>query len=77
MPTEREIELWFQYHAPSPAQQEKYQVIRSRAKELALEILHNTPPGDDQLIALQNVREAVMVANQAIAVGGASAGTGR
>ena len=74
--TERDIENWFTFHPPTGQQQQKYEAIRAAAKELALTIYHNTPQGEDQNIALMKVREGVLLANQTIALQGASARAG-
>ncbi len=67
MTTEQQLDEWFTYHAPNPAQQESYVAIRSKAREFAQEILLHTPHGADQSAAIRKVREAVMTANAAIA----------
>lgn len=62
----------FTYHAPTgPEQLERYQRLRDAAKAFAVAILDSTPPSADQQAALRKVREAVMTANAAIALGGA------
>jgi hypothetical protein len=63
----RDIENWFTYHAPTPHQLPKYQNIRDAAKNLATIILNNVPAGPDQVVAIGKIREAVLMANQAIA----------
>ena len=60
----------FTYHAPTPDQLPKYDVIRSKARELGKVILENTPSGPDQTAAIRLLREAVMTANACIALGG-------
>ena len=47
----RDLDNWFQYHAPKPEQQKKYEAIREAGKELAAVILTCTPPGPDQTAA--------------------------
>lgn len=74
--TERDIENWFTFHPPTGQQQQKYEAIRAAAKELALTIYHNTPESPDQTAAIRKVREAVMTANQGIALAGAGAHAG-
>jgi hypothetical protein len=59
----------FTYHSPSPEQIPKYQAIRDSAKELSHIILEFTPTCPSQTTAIQLLRQAVMVANQAIATG--------
>jgi hypothetical protein len=65
-----ELENWFTYHAPSPDQLPKYEMIRAKALEFAKAIVNNTPPSADQTVAIRKVREAVMIANASIACGG-------
>lgn len=60
----------FRYHAPTPEQPAKYEAIRSAARELARVILDQTPQCADQQAALRQLRECVMTANAAIALGG-------
>lgn len=67
MPSDSELVHWFTYHAPKPGQPERYQAIRSAALEFARVLVANSPSGPDQTVAIRKVREAVMVANQAIA----------
>lgn len=68
---EERIEEWFTYHAPTPQDTDRYNVIRNTAKSLAYVIITNTPPCADQTAALRKLREAVMTANAAIACKGA------
>lgn len=67
MITEHDLENWFTYHSPTPAQQSKYLAIKVTAKIFAQIILENTPPSADQTAAIRKIREAVMTANAAIA----------
>lgn len=62
-----DIENYFIYHNPVEGQQERYQLIRQAAKDLALTILINTAPSADQTAAIRKLRECVMTANQGIA----------
>lgn len=57
----------FTYHAPLSDQPARYTSIRDKAKELAVELLENTPPSREQSLALTKLEEAVMFANAAIA----------
>lgn len=66
--TDEEIEDLFTYHAVKPGQQERYQAIRSSAKELAKVIVANTPASADQSAATRHLREAIMTANASIAL---------
>lgn len=69
MITGADIDNWFSYHAPRGTQQERYELIRNKAKELALVIEMNTPTNADQTAAIRKLRECVMTANAAIACG--------
>ena len=60
----------FQYHAPEPGMPERYEAIRSKAKEMAEVILDNVYPCQDREAAIRKLREAVMTANAAIALKG-------
>lgn len=60
----------FTYHSPTPPQVESYQKIRDAAKAFALVILANSPECADRTVALRGIRETVMSANAAIALGG-------
>lgn len=60
----------FTYHSPTEDQLPKYKMIRSKAHELAVVILENTPPCADQQAALRLLREAVYTANGAVALRG-------
>jgi len=62
-----QLENWFSYHAPYEFQFEKYGKIREAGLLFAEVILDNTPTSADQTVAIRKVREAVMVANSAIA----------
>lgn len=60
----------FTYHAPSADQMKNYAEIRAAAKEFARVILFNSVPCADQTAAIRKIREAVMTANAAVALGG-------
>lgn len=62
-----QVEKTFTYHAPKEDQPERYVEIRDKAKELAVLILHTTPPSREQSLALTKLEEAVFSANAAIA----------
>jgi hypothetical protein len=66
----KDIDNWFTHHPPTRDQIAQYTAIRSSARDLAITILGNTPPSADQTAAIRKVREAVMIANAAIACGG-------
>jgi len=61
------IENYFKYHAPKEDQLPRYTAIREAAAAFAKVIMENTPFGDDHLVAIRKVREAMMTANAAIA----------
>jgi len=56
------------YHAPHGDQPERYELIRSKARELAIVIIENTPSSADQTAAIRKLRECVMTANASIAL---------
>lgn len=63
-----DIDNWFTYHPPrNEAEMEAYKMIRAAGKEFAKTILGCTPQCADQTVAIRKIREAVMVANAAIA----------
>lgn len=70
MITSDDLKNWFSYHAPTPADLPKFEMIRNMGHEFAKTIVENTPPSADQTAAVRKVREAVMAANAAIACGG-------
>lgn len=65
-----DLEHIFQYHAPGGEQLAQYGRLREAAKRFAIAIVQNSPAGADQSAAIRHVREAVMTANAAIALGG-------
>ena len=67
-----DIDNIFSYHAPEPDQVPKYYALRTAAKVFAQVIVSNTPACPDQTVAIRKVREAVMTANAAVALKGAS-----
>jgi hypothetical protein len=62
----------FRHHPPTIGgrEEEAYAAVRAAGKTLALAILAVTPRSADQTAAIRKVREAVMTANAAIALGG-------
>lgn len=62
-----QIENNFMYHAPKAGQQEKYEAIRAKAKELAYLIDEECPPSREKSLAMTNLEESVMWANAAVA----------
>jgi hypothetical protein len=57
----------FEYHAPKADQIPRYARIRAKARELALEIVGQSPLSREQSEALTHLDAAVMFANAAIA----------
>ncbi|MCQ4641858.1 hypothetical protein NE647_15700 [Blautia coccoides] len=62
-----QIENNFMYHAPKAGQQEKYEAIRAKAKELAYLIDEECPPSREKSLAMTKLDESVMWANAAVA----------
>ena len=62
-----ELENRFTYHAPAGTQAERYEKMRSNARELALFIVSVTPESREQSLAITALEEAVFWANAAIA----------
>lgn len=66
--TPADLDNWFSYHPPKDSEQVKaYERIRDAGYAFAEVLLAETPPGPDQSAAIRKVREAVMVANAAVA----------
>ncbi len=63
----------FTFHPPTEAQKVDYQMIRSRAYDLAIVIWRCCPAGPDRTAAIRKLREAVMMSNAAIATHNAAA----
>lgn len=61
------IENNFTYHSPKQDQPERYEQIRSKAKELALLILGCCPDSRERSIAFTQLEDTVMWANASIA----------
>ncbi|WP_434750248.1 Acb2/Tad1 domain-containing protein [Paenibacillus amylolyticus] len=61
------IENNYRYHSPQPGQPEKYEAIRSKAKELAYLIDEMAPNSREKSLASTKLEEAVMWANASIA----------
>ena len=60
---------FFRYHAPKNDQPERYVRIREAGLNLAEVINKCCPESPDKSAAIRKVREAVMTANAAIAIG--------
>jgi hypothetical protein len=66
--TPEDIDHMFKYHPPKPDQVGRYEELREEARKFAQTILRLTPGCPDQTVAIRKVREAVMTANDAIAL---------
>lgn len=62
-----QIENNFMYHKPKDGQNEKYEALRSKAKELAYLIDDVCPNSRERSLAFTKLEEAVMWANASIA----------
>lgn len=62
-----DIETNFSYHAPKTGQPERYEAIRSKAKELAYIIANSCIDSREKSLAFTKLEEAVMWANASIA----------
>ena len=61
------IENNFKYHSPKPGQNDKYEALRAKAKELAYMIDDLCPKSREQSLAITNLEQSVMWANASIA----------
>lgn len=68
--TEKQLEAYFTYHAPTTVQLEKINAIREGAKAYAKILMSNTPSGADQSAALRLIRESSMTGNAAVVLEG-------
>lgn len=67
MITDEQIDNSFTYHAPKDTQPARYELLRRKARELAIEIVDKTPPSREQSLAITKLEECIMWANKAIA----------
>lgn len=66
--TPGDLNNWFTHHPPSNEMEiERYKRVREAGRVFAEVILAETPGCADQTVAIRRVREAVMIANGAIA----------
>lgn len=72
----RVLEDQFSYHPPKDDQLPRYSALRIHGHALAVAILNHCPPGADRDEAIRLVRNAVMTANAAIAIGESNDGRG-
>jgi hypothetical protein len=61
------IENNFTYHKPQPGQNEKYEMLRAKAKELAHMIAGQCPDSREKSLAITSLEQSIMWANAAIA----------
>lgn len=61
------IENNFKYHSPKPGQNDKYEALRAKAKELAYMINDLCPKSREQSLAITHLEKSVMWANVSIA----------
>ena len=62
-----DLENIYKYHSPKSGQNEKYEALRAKAKELAEMIIEFCPVSREQSISFTNLETTVMWANAAIA----------
>lgn len=67
MAIQAEIDNWYAYHPPTPEQVIAYEMIRAKAKELAIAFNERVLPCADATAAHRKLRDAVMAMNLAIA----------
>ena len=58
----------FKYHPPKEGQGERYEELRSKAKEFALLINQMCPESREKSLAITNLQQTVMWANASIAI---------
>ena len=63
-----ELDNLFSYHKPFGSQPARYEIIRAKAKELAVLLLGACPRSADRTAAIRKLRECVMTANASIAI---------
>lgn len=69
-PMRDQIEHWFTYQTPTPAQVADMALLREMAKGLAHQIVRVCPPSADRSAAIRLLRESIMTANASIVLGG-------
>lgn len=57
----------YKYHSPKEGQQQKYENLRAKAKELATMIDELCPEGRERDVAMEKLETSVMWANASIA----------
>lgn len=61
------IENNFKYHKPGPGDNERYEALRGKGKELAYLIMDLCPSTRERALAITKLEEVVMWANASIA----------
>lgn len=64
---DKDLQKRVTYHAPKEGQQERYVLLREKAKELAFLIVHNAPQSRELSLALTNLEQAIFWVNASIA----------
>lgn len=62
-PDMADLDNWFKYHAPTPADVPVYEAIRDGGRTFAMLIAQNVPSSRERSLAFTALREAVMWAN--------------
>jgi hypothetical protein len=60
----------FKYHAPTPEDVVHYEALRAAAKQFAATVFEHSPTCADQSVAIRKIREALHIANAAVALKG-------
>jgi len=68
MKAENEINESFKYHKPFGTMNERFGVLREKARELAILINISCPDSREKSIAFTKLEESIMWANKSIAV---------
>lgn len=66
--TNEQIDNIFTYHKPFGSQAERYETLRTQARNLASIINRECPDSREKALALTNLQQAIMWANASIAI---------
>ena len=66
--TIEQIEQTFSYHKPFGTQAERYETLRTMAKNLAYNIEKACPDSREKSLAITSLQQAIMWANASIAI---------
>lgn len=66
--TQEQINNTFSYHKPVKDQPERYELLRSHGKALAMAVQNCCPESREKSLAITNIQQAVMWANASIAI---------